>query len=117
MYVFWGCLRITGRWLICFVSSGGVNFAGFVRSSYPHLLPDLARDFSSGSSLFLAALHSPPLPSSSAAAFPPGVHAAPPAPSFSSAPSASAPPLFPTASAPAVPPLSTHLSAHPPPLG
>ena len=35
-----------------------------MRSSFPHLLPDLARDFSSGSSLFLAPLRSAAPPSS-----------------------------------------------------
>ena len=34
--------------------SGGVDFPGLVRSSFPHLLPDLTRDSISGSSLFLS---------------------------------------------------------------
>ena len=89
-----------------------LDFARFVHSICTHLFPDLVRDFASGSSLFLAAIRSAPLPSSSApsaSAFPLGTHVAPPVPSFSSA---SAPPLFPTASAPAAPPLSPHLSSH-----
>ena len=64
------------RW---FLTSGGSDFVGLVRFSFPHLLPDLARDFSSGSSLFLTALRSvspppflPPSSSgSSAASHPP----------------------------------------------
>ena len=36
------------RW---FMSSGGSDFAALVRSSFPHVLPDLSRDFTSGSSL------------------------------------------------------------------
>ena len=44
-----------------------------MRSSFPHLLPDLARDFTSGSSLFLATLRSAPVtpspPASSATLF------------------------------------------------
>ena len=111
-------LPVVGSW-----GRGGVDFSGFVHSSYPHWLPDLVRDFASGSSLFLSALRSPPPPSSfapsSAPAIPPGVLAAPPSPSYSSAASASAPPLFSSASAsaPAAPPLAAHLSAHPLPLG
>ena len=48
------------RW---FLTSGGSDFAGLVRSSFPHLLPDLARHFSSGSSLFLTTLRSVSPPS------------------------------------------------------
>ena len=61
------------RW---FLSSGsvGVDFYGFVSSSFPDLVPYLTCDFASGSSLFLAALRSPPL--LSARSFPPGVPAA-----------------------------------------
>ena len=40
----------------------GVSFLDFVSSSFPHLVPDLARDFSSGSSRLLSALHTPSLP-------------------------------------------------------
>ena len=57
------------RW---FLSLGGSDFAGLVRSSFPHLLPDLSHDFSSGSSLFLTTLRSvspPPLPPASSSAF------------------------------------------------
>ena len=88
------------RW---FLGSGGVgiDFYGFVSSSYPHLVPELSRDFSSDSSLFLSALHSPP---PSISLFPPGVALAPPVP-----PSPSVPPLFPSATTPAVPPFSAHL--------
>ena len=44
-----------------------------MRSSFPHLLPDLARDFTSGSSLFLTTLRSvsPPFTSVSSSASPP----------------------------------------------
>ena len=63
------------RW---FVTSGGTDFAGLVRSSFPHLLPDVARDFASDSSLFLTTLHSgappsqaPPPSSVSSATHPP----------------------------------------------
>ena len=59
------------RW---FVTSGGTDFAGLVSSSFPHLLPDIARDFASGSSLFLTTLHSvapPPASVSSSASHPP----------------------------------------------
>ena len=53
----WACLEYQSlaRW---FVHSGGVDFPGLVCSSFPHLLPDFTRDSVSGSSLFLAALHS-----------------------------------------------------------
>ena len=78
------------RW---FLSSGGTDFAALVRSSFPHLLPDLSRDFTSGSSLFLTTLRSaPPLPA-------PPVSSAPLAP-----PSASVPPP------PGFPPLPPHPS-------
>ena len=65
---------------------------GLVLSSFPHLLPDLARDFSSGFSLFLTTLRSVSPPSL-------------PPPSSSGSSTASHPPL------------STHLSLLPLPLG
>ena len=49
------------RW---FLTSGASDFAALVRSSFPHLLPDLLRDFSSGSSLFLTTLRLAPAASS-----------------------------------------------------
>ena len=80
------------RW---FVHSGGVDFPGLVRSSYPHLLVDLVRNFASGSSLFLAALSSPAVPSpspvSSSFPFPSGTRESPSAPPFSSSVTSSAP--------------------------
>ena len=85
------------RW---FVTSGVTDFAGLVRSSFPHLLPDLARDFTSGSFLFLTTLCSVSPPSqapssssvSSTASYPPlsahlssaSIHGVPPYPSSSS---------------------------------
>ena len=86
------------------VGSGGTDFAEFVSSSYPHLLPDLLRDFASGSSLFLAALHSPSL------LLPPGSLASPHASSASIAPAAAFPHFLP-ASVPAVPSMASQLSA------
>ena len=50
------------RW---FLTSGSSDFAALVHSSFPHLLSDLSRDFSSGSSLFLATLRLAPATSSS----------------------------------------------------
>ena len=76
------------RW---FVHSGGVDFEGLLHASFPHLLPDYARDSISGSSLFLAALRS-----DSSSSF------RPPATSSSSLPFAAPPP----------PPPSTHLPSH-----
>ena len=77
----------------------GVSFLDFVSSSFPHLVPDLARDFSSGSSRLLSALCTPspsvslpsrtPLPSaapSSSAPSVPPFHARFPATSFSAPP-------------------------------
>ena len=78
---------------------GGTDFAGLVRSSFSHLLPDIALDFASGSSLFLTTLRSVAPPSQ-----------APPPSSVSS--SATHPPLsahLSSASLPGVPP-------HPSPL-
>ena len=89
------------RW---FLGSEGTDFAGFVHSSYPHLLPGLARDFASGSSLFLIALRSPSL------LLPPGSLASPLSSSTSAAP-ASTFPHFPSSSAPAAPLMSSLLSA------
>ena len=48
-----------------------------MRSSFPHLLPDLSRDFTSGSSLFLTTLRSAP-PVSSAPLAPPSASVPPP---------------------------------------
>ena len=45
------------RW---FLTSGYSDFAAPVRSSFPHLLPDLSCDFTSNSSLFLTTLRSAP---------------------------------------------------------
>ena len=70
------------RW---FLSSGGSDFAALVRSSFPHLLPDLSRDFTSGSSLFLTTLRSaPPLPAPpvSSASLAPPFASVPPPPGF-----------------------------------
>ena len=72
--------------------SGGVDFEGLIRASFPHLLPDYARDSISGSSLFLAALRS----DSSSFCCPPAVA------SSSSLPFAAPPPPTP----------STHLPSH-----
>ena len=59
MRVIWASLR---NMLIClngFASYDlGVGFLDFVSSSFPHLVPDLARDFSTGSSCLLSALRS-----------------------------------------------------------
>ena len=84
-----------------FVSCGiGVSFLDFVSCSFPHLVPDLARDFSSGSSLLLPALRSSlPVSSPSSAPFrsvPPSF--APSVPPFHARfpSSLSAPPRFPT---------------------
>ena len=107
------------RW---FLSSGGSDFAALVRSSFLYLLPDLSRDFTSGSSLFLTTLRSaPPLPLPPASSAPLsgaplssslrlGVPAPPPSASLSSSfpplatPSASVPPP------PGFPPLPSHPS-------
>ena len=70
---------------------GGVDFEGLIRASFPHLLPDYARDSISGSSLFLVALRS-----DSSSFYRPAV-----ASSFS-LPLAAPPP----------PPPSTHLPSH-----
>ena len=91
-----------------------------MRSSFPHLLPDLSRDFSSGSSLFLTTLRSAPASSS-------------PPTSSSSLSSASHPPLSSHLSSsrllgglapppsyslsPAFPPPAPPSSAFPPPPG
>ena len=84
-----------------FVSSAvGVNFFDFVSSSFPHLVPDLARDCASGSSQLLSALRS---------SFPPAATSA-----SSSAPSV--PPFatrFPISSLPAP---SRFPAPHPPPI-
>ena len=88
------------RW---FVSSGGTDFAGIVRSSFPHLLPDLARDFSSGNSLFLATLRSSAYPSQLTPPLSFAALAAPP------------PPLsahLPASSVAWVPPPSSSMSSH-----
>ena len=91
------------RW---FVHSGGVDFAGLIRSSFPHLLPDFTRDSVSGSSLFLAALRS-----ESSSSF----SSAPPPPSSS----ASASYAYPSSSSwpAAPPPPSAHLCFHRSPMG
>ena len=88
-----------------FLGSGcvGVGFYGFVGSSYPHLIPELSRDFASGSFLFLSALCSSP------SSIPPFSQAG--ASTLLVPPPSSVPPLFPSAPAPAVPPFSVHLSA------
>ena len=85
------------RW---FVTSWGTDFAGLVRSSFPHLLPDVVRDFASGSSLFLTTLLSVATPSQT-----------PPPSSVSS--SATHPPLsahLSSASLPGVPPHPSSLA-------
>ena len=81
------------RW---FLTLGATDFVGLVRSSFPRLFPDVARDCSSGSSLFLTTLRSvsPPsqAPPSSSASHPPltahlssaPMHGVPPHPSASS---------------------------------
>ena len=81
----------------------GVGFLDFVSSSFPHLVRDLARDFSTGSSCLLSALHS----SSPSVSFPSRPPASAPVPPPSSSPSVppfvarfpvssfSAPPRFP----------------------
>ena len=82
----------------------GVSFLDFVSSSFPHLVPDLARDFSSGSSHILAALRTPSLsvslPSHSPLrSVPPPSSSAPSVPPFYArfpSSSLSAPPRFPT---------------------
>ena len=82
----------------------GISFLDFVSSSFPHLVPDLARDFSTGSSHLLSALHSSTTPVSFPSRPPPSTSVPP----YSSAPSVppfvarfptsafSAPPRFPT---------------------
>ena len=40
----------------------GVSVLDFVSSSFPHLVPDLGRDFSSGSFCILSALCTPSVP-------------------------------------------------------
>ena len=75
------------RW---FLTSGGTDFAGLVRSSFPHLLPDLACNFTSGSSLLLTTLCSvapPPLPPASYSTFSSASH--PPLAAHLSSPSCS----------------------------
>ena len=57
-----------GRW---FVQSEGSDFLSYLSSHFPHLSADTSRNFSSGSSLFLAALRSPA--STPALSFPPPV--------------------------------------------
>ena len=90
---------LTSHWR---VGSGATDFAGIVRSSFPHLLPDLARDFSSGSSLFLATLRSAASPSQ-------------PPPPLSYPASVAPPPLsihLPASSVPWVPPHPTPVASH-----
>ena len=58
--VCWDCLLNISLWLIGFWHRGGSDFAALVRPSFPHLLPDLSRDFTSDSSLFLTTLRSAP---------------------------------------------------------
>ena len=87
------------KWFVsCYI---GVSFLDFVSSSFPHLVPDLACDFSSGSSRLLSALRTPslpvslpshtPLPSAPPSSFAPSV---PPFHARFSASSLSAPPRF-----------------------
>ena len=81
----------------------GISFLDFVSSSFPHLVPDLARDFSSGSSHILVALRTPSLPVSLPSHTPlpsvPPSSLAPSVPPFHARfplSSLSAPPRFPT---------------------
>ena len=65
-------------WVCWYFQSGVSDFLFYVASFFPHLSVDASRNFSSGSSLFLSALHSlasalpsAPPPSSGAPVFPP----------------------------------------------
>ena len=90
---------------------GGVDFPGLVRSSFPHLLPDLTRDSISGSSLFLVALRSSASSLLSHSTFAASL------PSFPSASSSTPPPpLFASSSQAAVDPYPSHLSVQRSPL-
>ena len=88
------------RW---FVHSAGMDFAGLIRSSFPHLLPDFTRDSVSGSSLFLAALRS-----ESSSSF----LSAPPPPSSLASTSYAYPSSSSWPAAPPPSPPSAHLSSH-----
>ena len=81
------------RW---YPGSGGSDFLAYLSAFYPHLSADASHDFSSGSSLFLSALHSLASSLRLPSAHPPPPGFAPPVSSVSSAfPQPQAPPPLP----------------------